>query len=74
MFPFACSARWACVLVKAAIHWIACDFPLLCTGTARSEPPRKPGIGLPGVWLGITNCAVAPLYFFPVQHVYHAGP
>ena len=26
------------------------------TGTARLEPPRKTGIDLPGVWLGITNC------------------
>ena len=25
-------------------------------GTARSDPPRKPGMTLPASWLGITNC------------------
>src|SRR5512144_1097255 len=46
-FPFARSAP-----IHAAA---AALFPP--TGTARSEPPRKPGIGWPLVWLGITNCA-----------------
>ena len=44
------------------------------TGTARSEPPRKPGIGLPASWLGITNCAVELLYLSPTQHVNQPGP
>ena len=61
MLPFASSERSFAVLVKAASHEIACDFALLCSGTARSEPPRKPGIGLPLVWLGITNCPVTGL-------------
>ena len=43
-------------------------------GTARSEPPRKPGIGEPFVWLGITNCAVTFLYSSPTQQLNHAGP
>ena len=74
MFPFTSSAFSFVLLVKSATHWIACALALLSAGTARSEPPRKPGIGLPGVWLGITNCAVAVLYFAPVQQLYHAGP
>src|SRR5215831_10360806 len=74
MLPFASSAFSLVLLVKSAIHWIACDFALLCAGTARSEPPRKPGIGWPAVWLGMTNCAVDVLYFAPVQQEYQAGP
>src|ERR1043166_4909515 len=58
MLPFFSSAFSLAVLVKSAIHAVACDFELLCAGTARSEPPRKPGIGLPFVALGITNCLV----------------
>src|SRR6185312_9280588 len=52
----------------------ACSLALLWDGTARVEPPRKPGIGLPLTWLGITNCLVTVLNFAPVQHVYQAGP
>src|SRR4051794_5361539 len=74
MFPFASSERSLAVLVKSASQAIACDFALLCSGTARSEPPRKPGIGLPFTWLGITNCAVTGLYVAPTQQVYQAGP
>src|SRR5438046_4936383 len=74
MFPFASSERSLAVLVKSASHAIACDFALPCTGTARSEPPWKPGIGLPLTWLGITDCAVTALYFAPTQQVYQAGP
>ena len=74
MFPFFSSACSFAVLVKAATQAAACDFELLCAGTARSEPPRKPGIGLPLLWLGITNCPTFFAYFLPVQHVYHAGP
>ena len=43
-------------------------------GTARSEPPRKPGIGWPLVWLGITNWAVTPLYLSPTQQLNQPGP
>src|SRR5438067_10335821 len=74
MLPFTSRARSLVVLVKSAIHWSACVFAPLCAGTARSEPPRKPGIVFPGVWLGITNCAVDVLYFAPVQQLYQAGP
>src|SRR5579875_314604 len=58
MLPFAASAFSLAVLVKSAIHATASARFGLCAGTARSEPPRKPGIGLPGMWLGITNCLV----------------
>src|SRR5437764_1441254 len=44
------------------------------TGTARSEPPRKPGIALPCSWLGITNWPVVGLYFLPTQQVNQDGP
>src|SRR5437764_7000779 len=74
MLPFCSRAFSLAVLVKSAIHAIACDFELLWDGTARVEPPRKPGIGLPLVWLGITNCFVTFVYFLPVQQVYQAGP
>ena len=43
-------------------------------GTARFEPPRKPGIGLPFWWLGITNWAVVALYFAPTQQLNQLGP
>src|SRR6266576_1736445 len=72
MLPFSSSAFSLALLVKSESHWIACDLELLCEGIARVEPPRKPGIGLPATWLGITNCFVAFAYFFPVQHVYQA--
>src|SRR4030095_7809521 len=56
MFPFARSALIDALSVKAPIH-AAAAVRLPPTGTARSEPPRKPGIGWPLVWLGMTNCA-----------------
>src|SRR5581483_5891763 len=62
------------VLVKALIHAIAWAEFLLCPGTARSEPPRKPGIDLPATWLGITNCPVTFAYFLPVQQLNQPGP
>src|SRR5204863_7342813 len=56
MFPFFSSACSLAVLVKSASHSSPCDFELLWVGTARVEPPRKPGIGLSLTWLGLTNC------------------
>jgi len=44
------------------------------TGTARSDPPRKPGIGWPFVRLGITNWAVRDLYLSPTQQLNQPGP
>src|SRR5436853_5151446 len=55
MLPFACSAFSDVVLVKSLIQSAASATFLLVVGTARSEPPRKPGMGWPFVWLGITN-------------------
>ena len=57
MLPFARSAVIEALSVKAEIQEAACALSAP-TGTARSEPPRNPGIGWPLVWLGITNCAV----------------
>src|SRR5215471_7475567 len=81
MFPFCSSAFSLALLVKSAIQAMACDFALLWTGTARVEPPRKPGIGLPLMWLGITNCLVRFVKFraggafgLVVQQVYQAFP
>src|SRR5215470_6126545 len=51
MFPFARSAVIEALSVKALIHAAAAAL-LPPTGTARSEPPRKPGMGWPFVWLG----------------------
>src|SRR5581483_4797891 len=73
MLPFACRPFSAAVLVKAAIQSTASAL-LAPTGTARSDPPRKPGIGLPASWLGITNCAVEVLYLSPTQQVNQPGP
>src|SRR4029453_5727215 len=56
MFPFARSAVIDALSVKALIHAAAAAL-LPPRGTARSEPPRKPGIGCPLTWLGMTNCA-----------------
>src|SRR5581483_6402762 len=50
MFPAVCSAFSADVLVNAAIQSTASAL-FAPTGTARSEPPRKVGIGLPATWL-----------------------
>ena len=54
-FPLAWSVFSAEVLVNS---WSQAAPAVLLApiGTARLEPPRKPGIGCPGVWLGITNC------------------
>src|ERR1700757_4077908 len=74
MFPTACSAFSFAVFVKSAIQaraW-ACEPP--GAGTARSEPPRKPGIDLPLLWLGITNCPVTFVNFLPVQQLNQPGP
>src|SRR5262245_9000522 len=73
MLPFARSAVIEALSVKALIQ--AAAFPLSAPiGTARSEPPRKPGIGWPFVRLGMTNCAVCALYLSPTQQLNHAGP
>src|SRR5579864_7689470 len=74
MLPFACSAFSFAVLVKSLIQSAASALFELGAGTARSDPPRKPGIALPGVWLGMTNCAVTDLYFVPVQQLNQPGP
>src|ERR1051326_6738381 len=74
MLPFACSDRSEPVSVKSLIQSAASDLFDAEIGTARSEPPRKPGIGLPLVWLGITNWAVRALYLLPTQQLYQAGP
>src|SRR5262249_4279638 len=74
MFPFACRACSESLDVKSAIHAAARVLFALVTGTARSEPPRKPGMTWPFVWLGMTNCAVSVLYFAPVQQLNQPGP
>src|SRR6266851_4901820 len=45
MLPFACSARSPLVLVKSLIQSAARFLFDVVIGTARSDPPRKPGIG-----------------------------
>src|SRR5437588_2407332 len=73
MLPFACSAFSEVVPVKSLIQSDpSAALPL--AGTARSEPPRKPGSGLPATWLGSTNCAVDVLYFASTQQLYQLGP
>src|SRR3989442_15108853 len=52
MLPFAWSAFSELVLVKSLIQSAARDLFELVTGTARSEPPRKPGIDWPLTWPG----------------------
>src|SRR5882757_864298 len=74
MLPLAWSERSASVLVKSLIQSAASAVFLLGAGTARSEPPRKPGIALPAMWLGITNCAVEVLNFVPTQQLNQPGP
>src|SRR5262245_42243310 len=74
MLPFACRAFSFAVLVNALSQETAWVFALLEIGTARFEPPRKPGMTLPFSWLGITNCAVVLLYFAPVQQLNQPGP
>src|SRR4051795_10276982 len=73
MLPFAWSAFMEVVSVKALIQSAASFLLELVTGTARSEPPRKPGIACPFTWPGITNCAVAVLWS-PTQQLNHPGP
>src|SRR2546421_4399594 len=73
MLPFACSVRSDSVLVKIRIQSFASALSLLPFGTARSDPPRKPGIDTPALWPGITNCDVAFLYL-PTQQLNQAGP
>src|SRR5579885_1849264 len=67
MFPFAWRVFSELVLVKSLIQSVARALFWLVIGTARSEPPRKPGSDVPGSWPGITNCAVTPVYFLPTQ-------
>src|SRR5947209_17832843 len=55
MLPFACRAFSEVVFVKSLIQSAARSLLELEAGTARSEPPRKPGIGVPFAWPGITN-------------------
>ncbi len=55
MLPFARRAFSELVLVKSLIQSAASALFELVTGTARSEPPRKPGIVWPLTWPGITN-------------------
>src|SRR3954449_3580243 len=74
MLPLDWSERSASVLVKSLIQSAASAAFLLGAGTARSEPPRKPGIGCPLVWLGMTNWAVAALNLFPTQQLNQPGP
>src|SRR5207248_7670949 len=73
MLPFACSAFSDVVLVKSLIQSAARSLLELETGTARSEPPRKPGIGVPFTWPGITNWPVSVLNL-PTQQVNQLGP
>ena len=56
MLPFARRADMDALSVNALIQ-AAAAVRLPPIGAARSEPPRKPGIGCPFTWLGITNCA-----------------
>src|SRR5215469_1662628 len=74
MLPVACRAFSELVLVKSLIQSDASALFELVTGTARSEPPRKPGIAWPLTWPGITNCPVEAVYFFPTQQVNQLGP
>ena len=73
MLPFARRAVIEALSVNARIQAAALALSAP-TGTARSEPPRKPGIGWPFVWLGITNCAVCALYVVPTQQLNQPGP
>src|SRR6185312_9048520 len=74
MLPFACKVFSELVDVKSLIQSVASAFWLDVIGTARSEPPRKPGIEVPATWPGMTNCAVEPLYFAPTQQLNQLGP
>src|ERR671936_2607191 len=74
MFPLAWSVFSASVFVKGLIQSFASALSFEPFGTARSDPPRKPGMPLPAEWLGITNCFVTFLYFLPTQQLNQAGP
>src|SRR5690349_6231703 len=74
MLPFDWRPFSPAVLVKMRIQSVARSLSLAPAGTARSEPPRKPGMPWPLTWLGITNCFVAGVYFLPTQQLNHAGP
>src|SRR5581483_1390042 len=74
MLPFACSVFSDAVLVKSWIHSAPSALFELVTGTARSDPPRKPGIDCPLTCPGITNWPVDAVYCLPTQHVYQLGP
>src|SRR5215831_5678947 len=74
MLPFACRPFSEAVLVKSLIQSAASALLDEVTGTARSEPPRKPGIEVPATWPGITNWAVTGGYFLPTQQLNQLGP
>src|SRR5919108_5652955 len=74
MLPFACKVFSPSVLVKILIQSFARALSFEPFGTARSEPPRKPGIDWPALWPGMTNWLVTLLYFFPTQQLNQAGP
>src|SRR5512132_447573 len=74
MLPFAWNTFSVGVSVKALIQSAASFLFELDTGTARSEPPRKPGIDCPLTWPGMTNCAVIGLKVLPTQQLNQLGP
>src|SRR5215467_9348847 len=74
MLPLSWRAFSETVLVKSLIQSEASALLPLVTGTARSDPPRKPGMGMPSTWPGITNCEVTVLYCLPVQQLNQLGP
>src|SRR5256884_4568278 len=53
MLPAFAISLSAAVLVNALIQSTARLWFFVVTGTARSEPPRNPGMIFPGMWLGI---------------------
>src|SRR4029079_13145326 len=55
MFPFACRHFSPDVLVKIRIQSAASDLSFEPAGTARSEPPRKPGMPWPLTSLRTTH-------------------
>src|SRR5919201_3486347 len=72
MLPLDWRAFSEAVLVKSLIQ-SAPSALLPVTGTARSEPPRKPGSGWPFAWPGITNWPTLFLYL-PTQQLNQLGP
>src|ERR687887_1829291 len=73
MLPMPSRAFSASVLVYSLIQSLPRDLSPP-TGTARSEPPRKPGMTLPFSWLGIVNWPVTPVYCLPTQQLNQPGP